>query len=120
MFVKMLKAKIHRVVVTNVDLNYSGSITIDQDLMDAAGLLQNQAVLVADINNGTRHETYAIAGERGSGTICVNGAAARLVSVGDLILVLCFLYVPVDQAAAHRSKLVLVDQQNRITEVLER
>lgn len=120
MFVKMLKAKIHRVVVTNVDLNYSGSITIDQDLMDAAGLLQNQAVLIADINNGTRHETYAIAGKRGSGTICVNGAAARLVSVGDLILVLCFLYLPVDQAAAHRSKLVLVDQQNRITEVLER
>jgi len=119
MFIKLLKSKIHRAVVTDTNLNYSGSITIDRDLMDAAELLPNEAVLVADINNGTRHETYVIEGERGSGVICINGAAARLVNQGDLIIVLAFVYLPSDEAAKHKSKVVLVDEKNRVTGVHE-
>ena len=117
MFLKILKSKIHRAVVTQTELDYPGSITIDQDLMDAAGLLPNEAVLVADINNGTRHETYAISGKRGSGIICINGAAARLVQKGDLIIVLSFIYLSPDQAAKHSAKVVLVDQNNQISAI---
>jgi len=117
MYIKMLKSKLHRAVATETNLDYSGSITIDQDLMDRAGLLPNEAVLVADINNGTRHETYVIAGPRGKGEICINGAAARLVNVGDRLIVLSFLYLPPDKAATHRVKVVVLDDKNNIKEI---
>jgi len=118
MFHKMLRAKIHRATVTQRDLEYVGSLTIDEDLMDAAGILPNECVLVADIANGTRHWTYAIAGARGSGTMCVNGAAAHLVNVGDRIIVMTFGYFTPDEAARCRPKVVLVDERNRIVRTL--
>jgi len=115
---KVLIAKIHRATVTQVAPDYVGSLTIDADLMDAAGILPNECVLVADIANGTRHWTYAIAGERGSGTMCVNGAAAHLVNVGDLIIVMCFGYVGAGEAPPPGPKVVLVDDKNRLQRYL--
>lgn len=113
MFLKILKSKIHRATITETNLEYVGSLTIDEDLMDAAGIMANEAVLVADLNNGTRHWTYAMPGERGSGVMCANGAAAHLVNKGDLVIVMCFGYFTVEEAAAHRPKVVLVDEKNR-------
>ncbi len=113
MFLKILKSKIHRATITETNLEYVGSLTIDEDLMDAAGIMANEAVLVADLNNGTRHWTYAMPGERGSGAMCTNGAAAHLVNKGDLVIVMCFGYFTVEEAAAHRPKVVLVDEKNR-------
>ena len=111
---KLLRAKIHRATVTEANLDYVGSLTIDADLMDAAGILPNEGVLVADLDNGTRHETYAIPGQRGSGTICVNGAAARLTTVGHRIIVMCFGYFTPEEAAGHKPRIVLVDEGNRV------
>lgn len=111
---KLLRAKIHRATVTEVNLDYVGSLTIDQDLLDAAGILPNECILVADVTNGSRHWTYAIAGERGSGTICVNGAAAHLVKTGDRVIVMCFGYCDEAEAAGVRPKVVLVDERNRV------
>lgn len=115
---KILRAKIHRATVTATDLEYVGSITIDQALMDAAGLLPNECVLVADLSNGTRHWTYAIPGPRGKGTICINGAAAHLVSVGDKVIIMCFGYFTPEEAASAKPKLVLVDERNRTLKLL--
>ena len=110
---KMLRAKIHRATVTDANLDYAGSITIDRDLMDAAGLAEWECVLVANLTNGTRHETYVIAGERGSGTICVNGAAAHLVNVGDMVIIMCFALLDEAERAEHRPAVILVDEKNR-------
>ena len=114
MFHKLLRAKIHRATVTASALDYVGSLTIDQDLMEAAGILENECILVADLDNGTRHSTYAIAGPRGSGTICVNGAAAHLVEVGHKVIVMCFGYFTPEEARVHRPQVVLVDERNRV------
>jgi aspartate 1-decarboxylase len=118
MFLKLLKCKIHRATVTDANLNYVGSITIDRALMDAAGLLPNEAVLVADLNNGTRHTTYVIPGPAGSGVICINGAAARLVGVGDTIIVMAFAYLAPDEAARHKATVVIAGEGNTIKEVV--
>jgi aspartate 1-decarboxylase len=113
----VLKAKIHRATVTEADLHYVGSITIDQDLMDAAGLLSYEKVLVADIDNGNRLETYIIAGPRGSGIICLNGASARLVSPGDRVIVMAFCTMSPEEAKTHRPTVVFVDEKNAISEI---
>ncbi|NCA97943.1 MAG: aspartate 1-decarboxylase [Clostridia bacterium] len=117
MELSVLKAKIHRAVVTEADLHYVGSITIDQDLMDAAGLLSYEKVLVADIDNGNRLETYIIAGPRGSGIICLNGASARLVSPGDRVIVMAFCTMSPEEAKTHRPTVVFVDDKNVISEI---
>ena len=96
-------------------MNYTGSITIDQNLMDAAGILPYEQVLVANITNGTRHETYAVLGPRGQGDIIVMGAAAHLVNTGDKVIIMCFADMDPDEAKKHKAKVVFVDDQNRIT-----
>lgn len=117
MEVTMLKGKIHRVTVKQAALDYVGSITIDEDLMDAAGILEYEKVQIVDIDNGNRFETYTIAGERGSGMICLNGAAARCVSVGDLIIIMAYVGMTPEEAKDHKPKVVLVDHENKITKV---
>ena len=119
MLVKLLKSKIHRAKVTQADLNYVGSITIDRNLMEAAGILPNEVVLVADVTNGSRHVTYVIPGEAGSGIICINGAAARLVNVGDIVLIMAFGYFDEQQAKDHQATVVIVNEQdNTIKEII--
>jgi len=113
MLVKVLRAKIHRARITETHLDYEGSITLDADLIEAAGLLPGEAVLVANVTSGTRHETYVIAGERGSGTVCLNGAAARLGEPGDLVIILAFAYLGPNELADHRPQKILVDEHNR-------
>ncbi|MCL6636149.1 MAG: aspartate 1-decarboxylase [Peptococcaceae bacterium] len=113
----MLKSKIHRARVTGCNVDYEGSITIDKDLMEAADLLQYERVDVLDINNGARFNTYVIEGERGSGVICLNGAAARLVAKGDIVIVLSYHEVAEAEAATLVPRLVYVDSTNRIVEV---
>lgn len=117
MEVTMLKGKIHRVRVKQAALDYVGSITIDEDLMDAAGILEYEKVQIVDIDNGNRFETYTIAGERGSGMICLNGAAARCVSVNDLIIIMAYMNMTPEEAKKHKPKVVLVDGENKITKV---
>ena len=117
MEVTMLKGKIHRATVKQAALDYVGSITIDEDLLEAAGILEYQKVEIADVDNGERFATYAIAGERGSGMICLNGAAARCVSVGDLIIIMAYAEMSVEEAETHKPKVVLLDGDNRITKV---
>jgi len=111
---KMLKSKIHRATITGADLHYEGSITIDLDLMEAADIIPYEAVCVWDVNNGSRLETYAIEGERGSGVICLNGAAARLVAPQDLVIIASFVSMSEAEAQAHEPKLVFVDEKNRM------
>lgn len=115
----MLKGKIHRVTVTQAALDYVGSITIDEDLMKAAGILEYEKVQIADVDNGSRFETYVIAGEPGSGLICLNGAAARCVSVGDLVIIMCYAQMTPEEAAGFKPKVVLVDENNKITKVCD-
>jgi aspartate 1-decarboxylase len=110
----MLHAKIHRATVTRADLHYVGSITLDLDLMEAADILPGELVAVADINNGNRLETYVIAGERGSGVVGINGAAARLVHPGDLVIIMSYVQLPDVEARRHRPRVVFVDAENRI------
>ena len=110
----MLKSKIHRARVTEANLNYEGSITIDQELMEAADILPYEQVHVLDVDNGARLVTYAIEGERGSGVICINGAAARLVSEGDRVIIISYCTVPEAEARNVAPKLVYVDWQNNI------
>lgn len=116
MFRTLLKSKIHRVAVTDCELHYEGSCAIDEDLLEAADLTENEQVHIWNINNGERFVTYAIRGQRGSGIISVNGSAARRASVGDLIIIAAFGLVPEDQVAGHKPKLVFVDDANRIKE----
>ena len=109
---KMLKSKIHRATVTGADLHYEGSVTIDKDLMEAADIIPYEAVAVWNVTNGNRLETYAIEGERGSGVICLNGAAARLVAPKDLVIIASFVSMNEEEAVKHEPKLVFVDEQN--------
>jgi len=110
----MLKSKIHRATITGADLQYEGSITIDRDLMDAADIVSYEKVAVWDVTNGSRLETYAIEGKRGSGVICLNGAAARLVAPQDLVIIASFVNMDNAAALAHEPKLVFVDEKNRM------
>jgi aspartate 1-decarboxylase len=109
----MLKSKIHRVTLTEANLNYVGSITIDSDLLEAADILPYEQVAVVDNNNGARFETYAIEGERGSGVICLNGAAARLGHPGDILIILSYVQLAEAEARGHQPTVVLVDGNNR-------
>src|SRR5690606_15101344 len=118
MFRMMMNSKIHRAQVTQADLNYVGSITIDQDLLDEVGMLPNEKVHVVNNNNGARFETYIIAGERGSGVICVNGAAARLVQKGDIVIILTYGYVMDDNARSHKPTVAIMDENNKIREII--
>jgi aspartate 1-decarboxylase len=111
---KMLKSKIHRATVTGADLHYEGSITIDKELMEAADIIAYEAVCIWDVNNGSRFETYAIEGEPGSGVICINGAAARMVAPQDLVIIASFVSMSNAEALEHEPKLVFVDDQNRM------
>ncbi|MFB3893646.1 MAG: aspartate 1-decarboxylase [Phycisphaerae bacterium] len=113
MLLKMLRAKIHRAAVTQSQVDYVGSITIDQDLLDASGILAGEDVLVADLNNGHRFHTYVMRGAGGSGTVCVNGAAAKLAAVGDRIIIMAFAYVTPDEAKGLKPAIVFVDDKNR-------
>lgn len=113
MTIELLKGKIHRATVVQAALDYVGSITVDQDLLDAAGILEYEKVQIVDIDNGNRFETYTIAGDRGSGMICLNGAAARCVSVGDKIILMAYAALTPEEAALHRPKVVFVDGDNR-------
>ncbi|MCI9576204.1 MAG: aspartate 1-decarboxylase [Clostridiales bacterium] len=117
MLLNMLKGKIHRATVVQAELDYVGSITVDADLLDAAGILEYEQVQVVDINNGNRFETYTIAGERGSGLICLNGAAARCVSVGDKIIIMSYCQLDAQEAAEYKPNVVFVDDQNQISMV---
>ena len=119
MFRTLLGGKIHRATVTRADLNYVGSITVDLDLLDAAGICVNEKVQIVNNNNGERLETYTIAGERGSGEICHNGAAARLVQPGDVVIIMSYVLLSEPEIAAHRTKVVLVDAQNKIRDVID-
>ncbi len=117
MMLTMLKGKIHRAAVTQAELNYVGSITIDTELMDAAGILEYEMVQIVDVENGSRFETYTIAGERGSGIICLNGAAARMVQTGDHIIIMAYAQLDEKEAKEHQPNVVLVDGNNKITKV---
>ena len=109
----MLKGKIHRATVVQAELDYVGSITVDEDLMDAAGIREYEMVQIVDVNNGQRFETYVIAGERASGMICLNGAAARCVSVGDKVIIMCYALMTSEEADANPPRVVFVDDDNR-------
>ncbi len=110
----MLKGKIHRAVVRQADLNYVGSITVDTDLLEAAGILEYEMVQVVDVESGSRFETYTIAGEAGSGMICLNGAAARQAAVGDHVILMSYAQMTPQEAKEHRPKVVFVDENNKI------
>lgn len=110
----MFKSKIHRATVTQADLRYMGSITIDEDLLDAADIFENEKVHVLNITNGARFETYVFKGERGSGVICLNGAAARLVHPGDEVIILTYVIMEDNEAKKHKPKVIFVDKNNRI------
>jgi aspartate 1-decarboxylase len=114
MFVKVLKSKIHRAKVTGAKLDYPGSIEIDADLMAACGLLSYESVLLADLNNGSRLETYVVPGEPGSKAVVVLGAAARLINPGDRLIVLNFGYYTPDEAKKHKAKVIVLDENNNI------
>lgn len=114
MFVQILKSKIHRATVTEARLNYVGSITIDENLIDAANLLPNEKVQIVNNNNGQRFETYVIKGERGSGVVCLNGAAARLVQEGDIVIIMAYAWMSETEARNHQPALVFPDANNRI------
>jgi aspartate 1-decarboxylase len=109
----MMKSKIHRATVTEANLNYVGSITIDENLMEAADLLENEKVQIVDNNNGSRLETYVIPGPRGSGVICLNGAAARLVQPGDTVIIISYAMLSSEELAAHKPTVVFVDADNK-------
>ncbi|MEU2036220.1 aspartate 1-decarboxylase [Nocardia amamiensis] len=113
----MMKSKIHRATVTHADLHYVGSVTVDQDLLDAADLLEGEQVCIVDIDNGARLETYVIAGERGSGVIGINGAAAHLVHPGDLVILIAYGQLNEQELAEYAPKVVFVDERNRPVEL---
>lgn len=114
----MMNGKIHRARVTEANLNYVGSITIDQDILDAVDILPNEKVQIVNNNNGARLETYVISGERGSGVICLNGAAARLVQVDDIIIIISYAQLNEEELKHHEPKVVLMDENNKIKSLL--
>lgn len=114
MIIEVMKSKIHRVRVTQAELNYVGSITIDEDLIDAANIIANEKVQIVNNNNGARLETYVIPGKRGSGTICLNGAAARLVQVGDVVIIISYAHMELEEAKKHVPSLVFPDDNNQL------
>jgi aspartate 1-decarboxylase len=114
MIIQVLKSKIHRVKVTQAELNYVGSITIDEDLMDAANIIANEKVQIVNNNNGARFETYVIRGERGSGTICLNGATARLAQVGDIVIIMSYGYMDMGEARTHEPIAIFPDTDNKL------
>ncbi|STZ76150.1 aspartate 1-decarboxylase [Bergeriella denitrificans] len=118
MFRTLLGGKIHRATVTEADLNYVGSITVDLDLLDAAGICVNEKVAIVNNNNGERFETYTIPGERGSGVVCLNGAAARLVQKGDIVIIMSYVMLSEPEVSAHEPKVVLVDSENKIRDII--
>ena len=117
MTIKMLKAKIPRATVTQAELDYVGSITVDMDLLEQAGILEYEKVQIVDVNNGSRFETYTIAGERGSGVMCLNGAAARMVQTGDKIILMAYAQVTPEEASELRPTVLFVDEKNKVTKV---
>ncbi|MDF2569242.1 MAG: PanD [Sporomusa sp.] len=117
MFLTLFKSKIHRATVTEANLNYMGSITIDEELLKAADILPGEKVQVVNNNNGNRLETYVIAGDAGSGVICLNGAAARLVQPGDTVIIIAYAIMTRDVALTYRPRVVMVDASNQIVEV---
>ena len=114
MIIEVLKSKIHRARVTQAELNYVGSITIDEDLIEAANIIPNEKVQIVNNNNGARFETYVIKGERGSGTICLNGATARLAQVGDIVIIMSYAYMEMDEARNYKPLLVFPDPDNKL------
>ncbi|WP_370090074.1 aspartate 1-decarboxylase [Ekhidna sp.] len=114
MFIEVLKSKIHRVKITEAELHYVGSITIDEDLMDAANLIENEKVQIVNINNGERLETYVIKGVRGSGQICLNGPAARKAQVGDIVIIISYCSVDREEAKSHEPIVIFPDEKNRL------
>lgn len=117
MILNLLKSKIHCATVTEANLAYMGSITIDEDLMDAAGILRNERVQVVDNNNGARLETYVIPGARGSGVICLNGAAARLAQPGDIVIIMAYAFFTEDEAKTYEPTVVMVNEKNKVREI---
>ncbi len=117
MLINMLKSKIHRATVVQAELDYVGSITIDEELMVAAGINEYEQVQIVDVNNGSRFETYVIAGKKGSGMICLNGAAARMVSTGDKIIIMCYAQMTPEELTNHSPKVVFVDDDNKISRI---
>ena len=117
MTLTMLKSKIHRATVTEAELDYVGSITIDKNLLEASGILEYEKVLVVDITNGSRLETYTIAGERGSGIICLNGAAAKLINKGDTVIIMAFADMDEKEAKEYKPTVVFVDGENKIKSI---
>ena len=113
----MLKGKIHRATVTEADLDYTGSLTMDVDLMDAAGLIEHEKIQVLDITNGSRVETYIIQGEKGSGQVCINGAAAHHIHPGDLVIIVSYCQISDEESRFHHPKIVHVDENNRIISI---
>ena len=118
MFRTMMNGKIHRATVTEANLNYVGSITIDSDILDAVGMVENEKVQIVNNNNGARFETYIISGERGSGTICLNGAAARLVQPGDTVIIISYALMSDEEIAGHQPKIAIMDSDNTIKELI--
>lgn len=116
MNIEVVKSKIHRVKITEAELHYVGSITIDEDLMEASNIIENEKVQIVNINNGERLETYVIKGERGSGKICLNGPAARKVQVGDIIIIISYASMDFEEAKSHKPTIIFPDQNNRIVE----
>jgi aspartate 1-decarboxylase len=114
MDIQVLKSKIHRVRVTQAELHYIGSITLDPDLMDAANLIENELIQVLNLDNGERFETYVIAGEKGTGVVCLNGAAARKVQVGDLVILVSYALMDFEEAKSFKPALVFPDSENRV------
>jgi aspartate 1-decarboxylase len=114
MQIQLMKSKIHRVKVTQAELHYVGSITIDEDLMDAANLIENEKVQIVNINNGERLETYVIKGNRGSGQVCLNGPAARKVAVGDIVIIISYASMDMEDAKQFKPTVIFPDDQNRL------
>ena len=114
MIIEVLKSKLHRVKVTQAELNYVGSITIDEDLIEAANIIPNEKVQIVNNNNGARFETYVIKGERGSGTICLNGATARLAQVGDIVIIMSYAYMEMEEARTYEPILIFPDANNKL------
>ena len=117
MLINLMKSKIHKCYVTEANLNYVGSITIDEDSLDAAGMYENEKVAVVNNNNGSRLETYIIKGERASGIICLNGAAARLTQPGDEVIIISYTWVEEKEYSKHKPKVIFTNKKNKISEI---